>query len=56
MAMLGLRFDLRVPDFAETTHARQYAAALDMAEWADRVRLDSVGVFANATPVSLTFR
>jgi alkanesulfonate monooxygenase SsuD/methylene tetrahydromethanopterin reductase-like flavin-dependent oxidoreductase (luciferase family) len=42
MAMLGLRFDLRVPDFAETTHARQYAAALDMAAWADRVGLDSV--------------
>jgi alkanesulfonate monooxygenase SsuD/methylene tetrahydromethanopterin reductase-like flavin-dependent oxidoreductase (luciferase family) len=40
MAMLGLRFDLRVPDFAPTTHAEQYAAALDMAEWADRIGLD----------------
>lgn len=40
MAMLGLRFDLRVPDFASTTHAAQYKAALDMAEWADRVGLD----------------
>jgi alkanesulfonate monooxygenase SsuD/methylene tetrahydromethanopterin reductase-like flavin-dependent oxidoreductase (luciferase family) len=42
MAMLGLRFDLRVPDFAPTTHARQYAAALDMAAWADGVGLDFV--------------
>ena len=42
MAMLGLRFDLRVPDFADTTHARQYAAALDMAAWADRIGLDWV--------------
>jgi alkanesulfonate monooxygenase SsuD/methylene tetrahydromethanopterin reductase-like flavin-dependent oxidoreductase (luciferase family) len=40
--MLGLRFDLRVPDFAPTTHAEQYAAALDMCEWADRVGLDFV--------------
>jgi alkanesulfonate monooxygenase SsuD/methylene tetrahydromethanopterin reductase-like flavin-dependent oxidoreductase (luciferase family) len=42
MAMLGVRFDLRVPDFAATTHARQYEAALDMAGWADRVGLDMV--------------
>ncbi len=42
MAMLGLRFDLRVPEFAPTTHARQYGAALDMAGWADRVGLDMV--------------
>ena len=42
MAMLGLRFDLRVPEFAATTHARQYEAALDMAAWADRVGLDAV--------------
>jgi alkanesulfonate monooxygenase SsuD/methylene tetrahydromethanopterin reductase-like flavin-dependent oxidoreductase (luciferase family) len=42
MALLGVRFDLRVPDFAPTTHARQYAAALDMAAWADRLGLDMV--------------
>lgn len=42
MAMLGLRFDLRVPEFAATTHARQYATALDMAAWADRTGLDMV--------------
>jgi alkanesulfonate monooxygenase SsuD/methylene tetrahydromethanopterin reductase-like flavin-dependent oxidoreductase (luciferase family) len=42
MAMLGVRFDLRVPDFAPTTHARQYEAALDMASWADRIGLDFV--------------
>lgn len=42
MAMLGLRFDLRVPDFASTTHAAQYAACLEMSEWADRLGLDSI--------------
>lgn len=42
MAMLGLRFDLRVPDFAFTTHAAQYAACLEMCEWADRLGLDSI--------------
>jgi alkanesulfonate monooxygenase SsuD/methylene tetrahydromethanopterin reductase-like flavin-dependent oxidoreductase (luciferase family) len=34
-ALVGLRFDLRVPPFATTTHARQYAACLDMCAWAD---------------------
>lgn len=33
----GLRFDLRNPDFAGTTMTERYAAALDMAEWADRL-------------------
>ena len=42
MAMLGLRFDLRVPEFATTTHPRQYATALEMADWADRTGLDMV--------------
>ena len=42
MAMLGLRCDLRVPEFASTTHARQYATALDMAAWADRLGFDAV--------------
>lgn len=42
MAMLGLRFDLRVPDFAPTTHAAQYAAALDMAAWADELGFDFI--------------
>jgi alkanesulfonate monooxygenase SsuD/methylene tetrahydromethanopterin reductase-like flavin-dependent oxidoreductase (luciferase family) len=40
--MLGIRFDLRVPEFAETTHAEQYAACLDMCEWADNLGLDFV--------------
>ncbi|MFJ9380923.1 LLM class flavin-dependent oxidoreductase [Streptomyces sp. NPDC101455] len=31
----ALRFDFRNPDFAGTTMADRYAAALDMAEWAD---------------------
>ncbi|HRE00861.1 MAG TPA: LLM class flavin-dependent oxidoreductase, partial [Ilumatobacteraceae bacterium] len=32
---LGIRFDLRVPSFATVDHRTQYAAALDMAEWAE---------------------
>ncbi|TML39652.1 MAG: LLM class flavin-dependent oxidoreductase [Actinobacteria bacterium] len=35
MAMLTLRFDLRTPPFATTSPAAQYAACLDMCEWAD---------------------
>jgi alkanesulfonate monooxygenase SsuD/methylene tetrahydromethanopterin reductase-like flavin-dependent oxidoreductase (luciferase family) len=35
--LFGLRFDFRNPDFAGTTMAERYAAALDMAEWADRL-------------------
>jgi alkanesulfonate monooxygenase SsuD/methylene tetrahydromethanopterin reductase-like flavin-dependent oxidoreductase (luciferase family) len=35
MAALMIRFDLRLPPFATTTRADQYAAALDMCEWAD---------------------
>jgi len=35
--MFGMRFDFRNPPIAETTMADRYAAALDMAEWADRL-------------------
>jgi alkanesulfonate monooxygenase SsuD/methylene tetrahydromethanopterin reductase-like flavin-dependent oxidoreductase (luciferase family) len=35
MVMIGLRYDLRVPAFAGTTHAAQYAACLDQCGWAD---------------------
>jgi alkanesulfonate monooxygenase SsuD/methylene tetrahydromethanopterin reductase-like flavin-dependent oxidoreductase (luciferase family) len=34
---LTMRFDLRVPPFADTTWAAQHQAALDMAEWAERI-------------------
>jgi alkanesulfonate monooxygenase SsuD/methylene tetrahydromethanopterin reductase-like flavin-dependent oxidoreductase (luciferase family) len=37
MATLMMRFDLRVPEFAPTTHAAQYAACLEMCEWAERL-------------------
>lgn len=37
MALFGIRFDLRDPAFAPTTTAERYAAAVDMAEWADRL-------------------
>src|SRR4051812_46334975 len=35
--LFGLRFDFRNPDFAGTSMADRYAAALDMAEWADEL-------------------
>jgi alkanesulfonate monooxygenase SsuD/methylene tetrahydromethanopterin reductase-like flavin-dependent oxidoreductase (luciferase family) len=43
-AMVGLRFDLRVPAFARTTHERQYAACLEMAEWADARGFDAIAI------------
>ena len=33
----GLRFDFRNPDFAGTTVAERYSAALEIADWADRL-------------------
>jgi len=35
--MFAMRFDFRNPAFAGTTMADRYAAALDMAEWADEL-------------------
>src|SRR5690242_1364318 len=43
-AMVGLRFDLRVPSFAATTHERQYAACLDMCAWADELGFDAIAI------------
>jgi len=37
VSFFGLRFDFRNPDFAGTSMAERYEAALDMAEWADRL-------------------
>jgi hypothetical protein len=42
--LFGLRFDFRNPDHAETTMADRYAAALDMAEWADRLGCVTIAV------------
>src|SRR5512147_2044316 len=42
MAMVGIRFDLRVPSFSKTNHAEMYRACLDQCEWADRLGLDIV--------------
>ncbi|HEX7522500.1 MAG TPA: LLM class flavin-dependent oxidoreductase [Acidimicrobiia bacterium] len=44
MAICGIRFDLRVPEWAPVDHAGQYAAALDMCEWADDLGLDFIGL------------
>jgi len=40
--MIGIRFDLRVPPFARTTHAELYRACLDQCRWADELGLDIV--------------
>ena len=40
MAMMGIRFDLRVPPFATTTHAEMYRTCLDQCEWADKLGFD----------------
>jgi alkanesulfonate monooxygenase SsuD/methylene tetrahydromethanopterin reductase-like flavin-dependent oxidoreductase (luciferase family) len=42
--MFGLRFDFRNPSFAGVPMADRYAAALDMAEWADRLGAVSLTV------------
>ena len=42
--LFGLRFDFRNPAFAATIHAERYAAALEMAEWADRLGCVSIAV------------
>ena len=43
-AFFGLRFDLRNPAFAGTTMADRYAAALDMAAWADGLGCLSIAI------------
>ncbi len=40
----GLRFDFRNPTIAGTSMADRYAAALDMAEWADRLGCISIAI------------
>src|SRR5262249_42584070 len=42
MAMLVLRYDLRVPPFARTSHADLYQACLDQCAWADELGFDVV--------------
>ncbi len=42
--LFGLRFDFRNPDIAGTAMADRYAAALDMAEWADERGCVSIAV------------
>ena len=42
MAMIAIRYDLRVPAFSAVTHAAQYAACLEQSAWADAQGLDAV--------------
>lgn len=42
--LFALRFDFRNPAFAGTSTADRYAAAIEMAEWADRLGCVSIGV------------
>src|SRR5690242_9723475 len=44
MAMIGLRYDLRAPAFAGTTHADLYRACLDQCAWADERGVDFVAL------------
>ena len=44
MTELVMRFDLRVPPFAATTFARQYAAFREMVRWGDDIGVSSVSV------------
>jgi alkanesulfonate monooxygenase SsuD/methylene tetrahydromethanopterin reductase-like flavin-dependent oxidoreductase (luciferase family) len=40
MTMIGIRYDLRAPAFAATSHAELYAACLEQCAWADEHGLD----------------
>jgi alkanesulfonate monooxygenase SsuD/methylene tetrahydromethanopterin reductase-like flavin-dependent oxidoreductase (luciferase family) len=42
--MFGMRFDFRNPEFAGVSMAERYDAALEMAEWADRLGCVSITV------------
>lgn len=42
--LFGLRFDFRNPEFAGTSMADRYAAALDMAQWADELGCVTIAV------------
>jgi alkanesulfonate monooxygenase SsuD/methylene tetrahydromethanopterin reductase-like flavin-dependent oxidoreductase (luciferase family) len=44
MMPFGLRFDLRNPEFAHTSMADRYQAAVEMAEWADQQELAAIAV------------
>jgi alkanesulfonate monooxygenase SsuD/methylene tetrahydromethanopterin reductase-like flavin-dependent oxidoreductase (luciferase family) len=42
--LFAMRFDFRNPDIADTAMADRYAAALEMAEWADRLGCVSIAI------------
>lgn len=42
MALLTLRYDLRIPPFATVNHAEQYAACLEQCRWADERGFDTI--------------
>ena len=42
--LFGLRYDFRNPAFARTSMADRYAAALDMAAWADSLGAVSIAI------------
>ena len=60
MIDLSMRFDLRVPPFADTSHAALYRACLDMAVWAEGLGFKRIvlsehhGDPAGYTPAPLT--
>jgi alkanesulfonate monooxygenase SsuD/methylene tetrahydromethanopterin reductase-like flavin-dependent oxidoreductase (luciferase family) len=42
MAMIALRYDLRMPEWGSATHAELYAACLDQCAWGDERGFDAV--------------
>lgn len=44
MALLGLRYDLRIPDWAPITASGQYAACLEQCRWADNLGFAIVAI------------
>jgi len=44
MTLVAIRYDLRVPPFAKTTHAELYQACLDQCAWADEKGFDAVAL------------
>ena len=42
--MFGMRFDLRAPGMTSAEIAREYRAAIDMAQWADEKGAMNIGL------------
>ena len=52
MPMLMLRYDMRLPDFAETPRSVMYRAAIDQCAWAEQHGFSAAGI-AHQRPANL---